>query len=453
MRTFAALLLSGCALASVPAQAQVDIADLQQRIEAMQAEIARLSAQLAELEANQNAAAAAAAITGSAAAPAAEDASPPAFEVEWKGAPEISAEGGWSFKPRGRMQMDSAVLRLPDSVPSGDSKGIATELRRVYLGVDGTLPGNFGYRLEADFADSVELTDVYLTWKPAEGWTVTLGHHKTFSGLEDLTSDLFTSMLERAAFNSAFGFERRVGLSGAYSKADLTVQLGAFTDDIESLGSDGNNSFSLDGRVVFSPEVGDGRLHIGGSAHFREFNDGPGIVRYRARPFIHTTDLRLVDTGEINATGERNYGVELAYVNGPFHATVEGHRLTAIRPGLSNPTFWGGYAEVGLMLTPNDDMAYKGGNYDRIRPANPVSDGGIGAIQLNLRYDRLDLNHGAIRGGLQQSAGIALIWIPTDYVRLLLNYGHLWIGDAPVRAGTDGSYQADTLGLRAQFDF
>ena len=50
-------------------------------------------------------------------------------------------------------------------------------------------------------------------------------------------------------------------------------------------------------------------------------------------------------------------------------------------------------------------------------------------------------------------AGASLVWIPTDYVRFVLNYGHLWINDAAVAAGTAKAYGADALGLRAQFDF
>jgi len=231
------------------------------------------------------------------------------------------------------------------------------------------------------------------------------------------------------------------------------VQLGAFTDNAADLNSDSNNSYSVDGRVVFSPKIGDGTLHIGASAHFRELNDAAATLRYRTRPFAHTTDQRLIDTGAFSATGERSFGAELAYIDGPFHATAEGHRITAIRPGMPDPTFWGGYAEVGMLLTPGDTTAYRGGTYDRIRPANPVSEGGIGAIQLNARYDRLDLIDKAIVGGLQQTAALSLIWIPTDYVRFLANYGHLWIDDAAVAAGIDRDYSADTFGLRAQIDF
>jgi phosphate-selective porin OprO and OprP len=437
MRTILpALLLTASTLVPEPAAAQaVDPAELQRQLAAVQAEVARLSALVEELQARES-------------TPPA-----PAAKVEWKGAPELSAHGGWSFKPRGRLQVDAAMIDAPSSIP-GNSLGFATEFRRVYLGLDGTIPGGFGYRVEADFANSsVNLTDVYLTYRLARGVTLTLGQHKPFGGLEEMTSDVFTTMMERAAFVSGFGFERRVGVSGAYVGDDVLVQLGAFTDNAADLNADSNNSYSLDGRVVFSPKVGDGVLHIGGSAHFRDLNDAATSVRYRARPFVHTTDLRLIDTGALSATGERSFGAELAYIQGPFHATVEGHRMTAIRPGLPNPSFWGAYAEVGLLVTPGDKTGYRGGAYDRIRPVRPVEKGGIGAIQLNARYDRLDLTDGAIVGGLQQTAGLSAVWIPTDHVRLLINYGHLWIDDAAIPAGAATSYQVDTVGMRAQIDF
>jgi len=176
-------------------------------------------------------------------------------------------------------------------------------------------------------------------------------------------------------------------------------------------------------------------------------------VRYSARPFTHTTDVRLVDTGEFSASGERNFGAELAYIQGPFHATAEGHMMTALRPGLADPTFWGGYVEVGMLVTGGDKTVYRGGVYDRIRPANPVSEGGIGAIQLNARYDRLDLIDGSIVGGTQDVLGLSAIWIPTDYVRFVVNYGHLWLTDAAVPAELYPDYEVDTMGVRAQVDF
>jgi phosphate-selective porin OprO/OprP len=458
MRLLLPVLLATCAIAPAPADAQpVDLASVHRQIADLQAEIVRLKAQVDDLSQPQSnpappSIAPASGTSDVSAKPAA--ATDPGPKVTWKGAPELRAEGGWSFKPRGRLQLDTGWIDAPSSLDAGDSLGFATEVRRAYLGLGGTLPGGLGYRLEADFAsDSVELTDAFLTYEAAEGLTLLLGHHKPFFGLEEETSDLLLPFMERAAFNTAFGFERRIGLSGTYETGDWLVQGGVFTANASDLSSDGNNSYSLDGRVVFSPELAGGRLHLGGSAHFRDLNDASDTVRYRARPFIHTTDLRLVDTLAFSASGERHFGAELAYMRGPFHATLEGHRMTALRPGLANPSLWGGYAEIGMLLTAGDTVAYSGGAFDRVRPVRPVNEGGIGALQLNARYDRLDLNDGAIRGGRQEVLGASLIWIPTDYVRFLVNYGHLWIADAAIPAGMDTGYQADTVAMRAQFDF
>jgi phosphate-selective porin OprO and OprP len=204
--------------------------------------------------------------------------------------------------------------------------------------------------------------------------------------------------------------------------------------------------------VVFMPKIGAGQLHLGGSFHARDFNDAATTTRYRARPFVHTTDARLVNTGNIAATGETGYGLELAYINGRFHATAESSWMKAKRPGLADPTFNGGYVELGMLLT-GDTTAYKNGVYDRIKPKSPLGKGGLGALQANLRYDWLDLSDSTIVGGRQQIAGVSLVWIPTDYVRFLVNYGHLWLNDAAVTAGVDRDYQADSVGVRAQIDF
>ncbi len=412
-----------------------EVQQLRNEVQALKDQLAAISAKVDAAEAADKAAA-----------------KKPVAETKWKGGPETSDATGFTFKPRGRIQVDTGSVSAPNAVIS-PSLGVATEFRRVYLGAEGTIPGGFGYRIEADVANSsVDLTDVWLTYKTGKT-TFTLGQQKAFWGLEEMTSDLFTSFQERAAFNSAFGFERRIGLSAAYAGKDVLVQGGVFTDNAADLNSDSNNSYSVDGRIVFSPKMGNTQLHLGGSAHYREFNGLPNSARYRARPFVHTTDLRFVDTKAFASTGESSFGLEAALINGPFHATLEGHQLTSFRPGLSNPTFRGGYAEVGYFLTKGDSVGYKGGVYDRIKPVNPLGKGGMGAFQVSARYDYLDLSDENVIGGKQSAYGLSLIWVPIDYVRFIANYGHLVLTDSPILAGTANDYSIDSVGLRAQIDF
>ena len=418
---------------------------------ALRAELAALKAQVQTLEARLDAATAQP-VPAPAPTPPSITAKP-ASEIGWKGAPEIKTADGWSFKPRGRMQVDLAAVDTPAGV-TGARGGLKTEFRRVYLGVDGKIPGGFAYRVEADLANSsVELTDVYLTYGTGP-LSVTAGQIKPFWSLDEMTSDLFTSFMERAAFAQAFGFERRVGLSAQYKGGNLLLQAGVFGDNANDLLDDSNNAVSLDGRVVWMPKLGDTQLHLAASGHWRDPNDPAALGRYRARPFAHTTDVRLVDTGLIDVASERGIGVEGAVIAGPFHAAAEGYWHRVNRSGSADPTFFGGYAEVGMVLTPGDRRGYKDGGFDRLKPSKPITAGGIGAFQVNARYDHLDLNDGGIVGGRQQAALIGLIWAPIDYIRISANYGKLWIDDARIATATgERDYTADTFGLRTQVDF
>ena len=350
------------------------------------------------------------------------------------------------------LQVDVASIDAPAGV-TGTHGGLATEFRRAYLGMEGKIPGGFGYRIEADFANSaVDLTDVYLTYATGP-LTVTAGQQKPFWSLDELTSDLFTSMLERAAFTQAFGFERRVGLSAQYKGKALLLQGGVFGDNANDLNSDSNNSVSLDARAIWMPKFGNTQLHLGGSGHWRNINDAPA-VRYASRPFVHTTNSRIVDTGTFNATSERGLGVEAAALAGPFHVAGEGFWQTARRPGFADPTFFGGYAEVGYVLTRGDARIYKDGAFDRLAPSRPINAGGPGAIEVNARYDYLDLNDAGIVGGRQRTLGVSLVWAPISYVRLTANYGRLMFDDAAIGTPTgDRDYSADAFGLRTQIDF
>lgn len=376
-----------------------------------------------------------------------------------------SSTSNWTIRPRGRFQLDYGSVSAPrlDLAANQVELGPDTRVRRAYLGVDIATPDGWGARFEADFAAKpLTLVDAYLFYKPRKDITITVGQHKPFWGLEELGSDNFTTFQERAAFTTAFGFERRIGLSGAYAGKDVLLQAGVFADDATSFGfpdsgtavpRDFDDAWSIDGRAVYMPKIGKGQIHLGGSLHYRRTKNVE-TLRYRARPFLRTTDLRFVDTRNIaGADGEFGIGLETAYIQGPFHASAETFWQKVLRPGQFNPTFNGGYAELGYVVT-GGTTTYRGGVYDRLSPRKPVSKGGTGAVQVNARYDWLDLSDGPVVGGRQDVAGLSLVWVPETHLRLLADYGHFWIHNSPVTAsGGQHDYEADSFGLRAQFDF
>jgi phosphate-selective porin OprO/OprP len=424
-----------------------ELAQMRAQMEQMARRIDELEGQLAQTQAS---AAAANTAASEAQAVAVKASKAPPVEVSWKGAPQFKAPGGWSFKPRGRLQIDAGTIGAPAS--TGRSDGFGSEMRRARLGVEGDIPGGFGYKFEADFAgNEVEITDAIVTYQH-KGLKVSVGQHNSFQSLEELTSSLNTSMMERAAFTDAFGFERRVGLSAQYTAGNLLLQGGVFSDNMSDLP---NKGWSADGRVVFMPKLGDAQLHLAGSVHLRELNDAATTVRYRQRPFLHTTSERFIDTRAFSASSETGYGLEAAVISGRFHAAGEAFWQKVARPaGLADPTFFGGYAEVGYFLTSGDTRGYKNGIFDRVKPSKPMGKGGMGALQVNLRYDRLDLSDAGIAGGRQNGLAVSLIWTPTEYTRLMMNYGRIRYADAIHPAsGDDTSYSVDAFGMRAQIDF
>ncbi len=425
------------------AEMRAMMAKMAERIDTLEAELESVEA---EAEAASTQAATASQVAQGAAAAAQENSD---AQIAFKGSPEIKADGGWSFKPRGRLQYDAGFVNAPDS--TGREDGFGNDVRRARLGVSGDIPGGFGYKFEADFANSdLTVTDALISYEAGDV-DIQVGQFNNFQGLEELTSSLHTSFIERAAFTDAFGFIRRVGVGVTYGKGDVLVQSGVFTDNMDRLS---NQNWSGNGRVVFMPKLGDAQLHLGGSLHYRSYEDD-STVRYRQRPLVGFTSERFINTGNLDAESETGFGLESAVISGPFHAVVEGRWQNLEMPvGMDDPNFFGGYAEVGYFLTKGDTRGYKGGKFDRTKPANPVGEGGMGSLQVNLRYDHLDLNDAGILGGKQDGYFVSLVWKPTDYTMLLANYGRLQYEDAVFpTANGDTSYGVDAFGVRAQIDF
>jgi phosphate-selective porin OprO/OprP len=465
----ASALMAGLFFNAAPAMAQAnpaanpvdEAAALREQVRILEARLDALERRLTESTSPQAiAAATAAAGITPAAAPAPVVASAPTTKIEWKGSPRF-VEGDKAFKVKGRIQADAGYVSAPGSL-NDRGLGFNSEMRRIRLGGEGQLGAGFGYKLELELSDNnVDLVDTFVTYEKG-GWLIRLGNHNGFQSLDELTGDTTGSVMERAAFTDAFNFERRLGLSAQYSKGPLLAQAGVFTDDIGSLansndgvnGGDENNSYSIDGRLVYAPKLGDTQLHFGASAHWRRLGRlEDASTRYRQRPFLHTTNTRLIGTPGMNVDNEFNYGVEFAAISGPWHAAAEYHALRASRVGLSSVQFSGAYAELGYFLTKDDTRAYKEGQFAGGKPAHPMGKDGMGSVQINLRYDYLDLDSKDIRGGQQNAAIAALIWSPIQNLRFNVNYAWLMYDGATALPSGDQDYDAQVLGTRFELDF
>jgi phosphate-selective porin OprO/OprP len=371
----------------------------------------------------------------------------------WKGAPQLEDKSaGWSFKPRGRIQYDVGYVSNPDDAVVTRNLGFNSRARRIRLGAEGTIPGGFGYKYEMDFANaSVSFGDVIITYTPKDQpFSLTVGNHFTFSGLDQMTSSNFTSFLERAQMTEAFGGARRIGVSAGLQDKENIFRFNAGLFAAHSIdASNDNEGWIGAARATYSPELMGGMVHLGANYQHRKFqsnNDqtpsnsvgAPStnqIARYRARPFSQLTDIRFVDTGNFAAESDNIYGLEVGGIFKSFHFAGEaqwtkvqvGYDPGDILSGLdqfvfnsatgcpttancfpvyvvptSNPGFFSAYGEIGYFLT-GETRGYKNGAWDRTKVLHPFSKGGWGALEVNGRMDYLDLDDDGLQNGLSNN--------------------------------------------------
>jgi len=418
---------------------------------ALREEVARLRTRVEDLERRL--------VEPAAPPPAAAPVAAAGPRIEWKGSPRI-VEGDRAFKVKGRIQADLNSVSNPGGRPD-KGLGVSNEFRRIRLGGEGDLGSSFGYKLELELSDnSVDLVDTFVTYRKGP-WLLTLGNHNQFQSLDELIGDTGGSVMERAAFTDAFNFERRLGVSAQYKRGALLAQAGVFTDDVGALandsdgpeGGDENDSFSLDGRLVYAPKLGPTQLHFGASAHWRKRNRlAAAPVDYRQRPFAHSSNSRLIGVRDLPVDREFSHGLEFGMVNGRWHAAAETHWLRPHRLDGPSPRFWGGYAELGYYLT-DDSRPYDNGIFATAKPKTPLGKGGFGALQLNLRYDMLDLDSRGLRGGTQDGYIAALVWTPIQFLRFNLNYAYLDYSGALALPDGRTDYGVHVFGSRFELDF
>ena len=428
----------------------------------------------------------------------------------WKGGPQLEdKDSGFSFKPKGFMQFDAGYVGFPNGERRGTlgglnfaNLGFNTRARRIVFGAEGTLPGGFGYKAEFNFAQgTVDYEDIILTYDFKKSpLQVSIGNFYPYSSLETMTSSRLGSMLERASFTDAFNFNRRLGIGVQLSdkKADSYIlQAGLFSQPIN------DTSFTRTGwqaslRGVYSPMLGSTRLHVGANFQHRENSRESLAQQYRTRPLTQITDQRFVDTGNIASKSDNVVGLEFAAIHKSLHVAAEAQKLwtkgtftpaqiTAFNlvpntndtipsgaVGLNgNPSFTGGYFELGYYLT-GETRGYKGGKWDRTKVLKPFQDGGWGAIQVNGRVDYMDLSDDVdsaassvaapfyVNGGKQLGLQASVIWNPIDYLRFMAQFGHVDVTGGPRAAALDPTsskpvnkrkYGVDTAAIRAQLEF
>jgi len=370
----------------------------------------------------------------------------------WKDGLNFESGDGKTFKGKigGRMQYDIAGFGQDDDVRGlvGDAD-ISTEFRRARLYTSGEI--NEGapiyYILQMDFAGGdVRFTDAYLGMRdiPYLG-SVQLGQMYEPFSLEQLTSDNYVTLLERAAPIETFSPARNLGIQvqNALFGDRMTYAFGVFADD-ENDDADGD-AFESNGRVTarvtglpwYDQESGGRRyLHVGVGGSAMDLRDE--MVRYRTRPEAHLAP-RYVDTGNVSAEWAYLGNLEALLTYESFSLQAEYFQTCLESSGMSDPSFSGFYV-MGTWFLTGEHRPYKksAGVVDRVKPKKnfSLSGGGLGALELIGRVSQVDLNDDAVRGGRLTDYTAGLGWYLNPNTRFFFNYIYADLNRSGVSGGT-----------------
>lgn len=383
-----------------------------------------------------------------------------------------NADGSATLSLRGRFQLDAAHHNQDDpgllasdfrrgSQGTGREVNSARELsdganfRRAQIGVEGKFATDFNYKLMFEFGGSgsespARLHEAWFNYTPFAPLTLQAGAFAPNANLDDATSSDEGLFIERASpaelSRGLAGSDGRYGVGFRLNETQWLVSsflTGGTVADAEFAGEPS----ALVSRAAIVPYT-DNDVDVLTGANltwvFEPADQGSLAagarypVRFRDRPELRVDSTRLVDTGTIDATRAHAAGVEAALRAGSFFFKGEhfwyGAEARTDAPA-GDPGFSGWYAEAAWTLT-GETHRYNASTASFLapRPSAPVgSEGGLGAVQLAVRYSHVDLNHeeglagspaaaGAIRGGAQDIWTFGLNWYLTQNLKTSVNY-------------------------------
>lgn len=460
----ALLVVSALALTSVPALANESAtkeAQLEQRINELEAQLARVSAQMQSNTASQSTLE-----TRIAELQTASGGADNALAMSWDNGIRFgSADKRFSFKFGGRLQNDWATYSANDDADAllgHNAFETGTEFRRARLYLAGTIYGNVGFKAQYDFAGgAVGFKDVYMTLNHPCIGLITVGNHYEPFGFETNTSDLNTLFMERS-FTDALSPERNVGISVANSLNDnWGWHVGVFRDSNGAANDTGNfdgGEWAFTGRLageVWEDADSGQLLHAGVNVSRRHVGSGvtnavAGIedetIRVASRGGQHI-GANLVDTGAIGLDDQWSnwWGADLGFAAGPLWLQAE-YIEQMYDNSVSRMNFSAMSFAASYMLT-GEDRPYdkKSHNLGRVMPAHNYGDGdGTGAWEVAGRYDAIDLDDNPSSAGEADQWTAGINWYLNPNTKVMWNYVYIDL---------EHGAQVDVFEMRFQVDF
>lgn len=278
----------------------------------------------------------------------------------------------------------------------------------VYLKKKDTYEVNFGY----DFASDVWVdNDVAIHTKAGK---FQLGEFRTPVGWEDAsTSGAATTFIEAGLPNAVVYEGRRAGVGWTFTGIKhWTLQAQWFGPHDLNHDAAGNTVAT---RVVYAPVARTGAVvHLGVSASREQRQDH--MAQFAATPESGLTTVSLVDSGKLTDVEHIDRaGFEAAWLHGPLLLQGEYLGLRATR--MAHPDFdsHGWYLGASWLLT-GESRSYKDTAFGDPKPSHPW-----GAVELAMRYSRVDLTDHAVFGGTEHDWTVGVNWYVSKHLKLQAN--------------------------------
>jgi len=350
--------------------------------------------------------------------------------TEWgQGLPVFhSADGMFSFKPRGRIITDVSTSMGSKS----DGRNLTTTgMRALRMGLEGTVGTHFFYQFESDFSENtVDVVTAFMGWRnrisPGLDYDVRIGHLFNDRGFEGSTGSDSTPFLERTVVATAiipqrafYGLGVMPRLFWKTGHASLTVT----GDRIDGDQSTSDNRTVL-GRAHWNPIKSDRQvLHLGIWGFDEMLHPGKNtLTRNTVIGGRFNGALRL-STGELTGgTGTTGYGAELGGYSGPVWMMAEaGERHARLDNG--RPDFvtraWsvsGGWFITGDLPPYNPRL----GSFGQPKVKRSIFEGGPGAIEITARYENLEFDDIATPAD-GWAATLGVNWYLNSFTRFQVN--------------------------------
>jgi len=371
------------------------------------------------------------------------------FTAMLAGAPLAAQDKGWEFGPGAKLSRPSSGIELgltgyiqedfrDFSHDYENSRGELPELgeeavlRRFRLGVDAQWK-RLAFEFTYDLHDPVEhLKNLAGDVKISKAFHIKAGKMKLPSAAEWLTTAAKIDFVERSLAVDSLNPSRDWGVQLGGDIKKLTYFVGVFRGDGQL--DESRSGTTAAGRLEMGIRKG---LELGVFATQGDVHADPPIAANplpRGVSFHAPSGFRFYERHFVDGT-RRRLGADARLRRGPVGVRADILQMTSERQGqgsvfddLPTEVTWGWSASATWLVTGDKKQR-------TIKPEHPLNHGGIGAVELGVRYDSLTADddgpdtgfEGAgsrarnIRrqGGEAWTGGIS--WWPLEYVRLMGN--------------------------------